>query len=97
MVSLEDSAFRQDLMGALVAGTVAAVYKFGVLVDLGLDYVGFIDPVFIGDDVYEEGERVEAYVVGFRAENRQYELRPKGVISLPEWLRQRSADNKGSG
>jgi ribosomal protein S1 len=84
-------------MGALVVGTVAAVYRFGVLVDLGLDHMGFIDPIFIGDDVYEEGDHIEAYVVGFRAENRQYELRPKGMMSLPEWLRQRSKDNKGRG
>lgn len=85
----------QSLVGELVIGTVVEVHVCGVFVDLGLDHIGHIDPIHIDDtDVYDIGDRVEAYLVGFREHDGQYELRPKGKVPLSERLRQREQEKK---
>lgn len=83
----------QGLVGELVTGSVKEVHTCGVFVDLGLDHIGHIDPIHIDDtDVYDIGDRVEAYLVGFREHNGQYELRPKGKAPLSERLRKKEQE-----
>ena len=85
-----------DRLGELVTGTVEAVHAYGVFVDLGLDHIGHIDPFYIDDtDVYDIGDRVEVYLVAFHEHNGEYELRPKGKMSLSEWLRRNREGNVG--
>jgi predicted RNA-binding protein with RPS1 domain len=69
-------------LGQFAAGTVSMVRPWGVYVDLGLEHAGYIDPMFVQDDLYEVGDRVEAYILDFREQSRVYELRPKGKTSL---------------
>lgn len=64
-------------VGRRVTGKVEMVRQWGVYVNVGLDHLGYIDPVNIQDDLYDVGDNVEAYVVGFRERNSVYELRPK--------------------
>lgn len=87
------SRSADDSRGRLVVGTVTSVHPYGVFVDLGLEYVGFIDPVYIENDVYHVGDRVEAYIYGFRDWNHQYALRPKGKMPISEWLRRRAGSD----
>ena len=73
-------------LGQFAAGTVTLVRPWGVYVDLGLQHAGYIDPMFVHDELYEVGDRVEAYIVDFRERSGVYELRPKGRTSLREQL-----------
>ena len=59
-----------------MAGAVTMIRPFGVYVDLGLEYLGYIDPMHVKDHLYEVGDHVEAYIVHFRDRSRVYELRP---------------------
>jgi hypothetical protein len=48
---------ERALVGTVVDGVVKAVFRWGVIVDLGLSRVGFIDPLYIDDgDRYEVGD-----------------------------------------
>jgi ribosomal protein S1 len=90
----EDS--RRSRVGLIVAGSVSLVRPWGVYVDVGLEHVGYIDPVNIRDAHYEAGDRVEAYVVDFRERSRVYELRPKGSASPPDGGQQAVSERLGS-
>lgn len=85
------SRSSDDLRGRLVVGTVTSVQPYGVFVDLGLEYAGFIDPVFT-EMTYIISDTASKRIYGFRDWNRQYALRPKGKTPISEWLR-RSAEN----
>jgi hypothetical protein len=76
----------RDCIGQLAIGAVSQVRPWGVYVDLGLKYAGYIDPIFVQDDLYEVGDRVEAYIEDFRERSEVYELRPKGKTSLRDEL-----------
>lgn len=88
-------AMVQGLIGELVSGTVKAVLPHGVFVDLGLDHIGHIDPMYIEDlDNYQIGDRVRVHLEGFTEHNEEYRLRPPGKPTMAEWLqRRRTGDN----
>lgn len=74
--------------GTPVQGTIIRVERFGMLVDIGLEMPGFVDPVYIDDtDSYAAGQTISAYVLFFDERKRQHILRPVGQIPLPERLR----------
>ncbi|MFF4258544.1 hypothetical protein ACFY1L_45895 [Streptomyces sp. NPDC001663] len=76
------------LMGHLVEGEAVAVFRWGVIVDLGLSYVGLIDVLYIeDDDNYQVGDRVSCYLDAFDERKRKFILRPPGQVPLAERLR----------
>lgn len=81
---------ERALLGTLVEGTVVAVFQWGVIVDLGLSHVGFIDPLYIDDcDHYEKGDRVSAFLSTFDERMERFWLRPPGQVPVSERLRQK--------
>jgi ribosomal protein S1 len=77
----------------LVEGVVTDVVPFGVVVDLGADHRGFIDPLYIDDDDhYRVGERVANHLIIFDTRKRCYLLRPPHQIPVIERLRRRGHD-----
>jgi ribosomal protein S1 len=78
---------ERALIGTLVTGTVEAVFRWGVIVNLGLTHPGYIDPLYIEDtDRYVVGQVVEAYLSSFNASQRKFWLRPPGQIPVAERL-----------
>jgi hypothetical protein len=78
------------LLGTLVEGTVVAVFRWGVIVDLKLSHVGLIDALYIDDDDrYEEGDQVRAYLSSFDERMGKFWLRPPGQVPVSERLRQK--------
>lgn len=78
------------LLGTLVEGTVIAVFRWGVIVDLGLSCVGLIDVLYIDDhDSYEVGDVVSAYLSSFSEGMEKFWLRPPGQVPISERLRQK--------
>jgi ribosomal protein S1 len=98
MTSRDDGRAAGDtgeaLVGSLVEGTVEAVFRWGIIVDLGFPSRGFIDPLYIDDDdPYEVGQRVRAYVVSVDADaQRKLRLRPPGQTPVADRLRQQGHD-----
>jgi len=81
---------ERALLGTLVEGTVVAVFQWGVIVDLNLSRVGYIDPLYIDDtDHYEKGDRVSAYLSTFDERMGRFWLRPPGQIPVSERLKQK--------
>ncbi|MBO1415404.1 hypothetical protein [Streptomyces sp. FH025] len=81
------SAHEQSLIGEMVDGEVEAVFRWGIIVDLGLSRVGLIDALYIDDeDSYEVGERVSCYLDCFDERKAKFILRPPGQIPLAERL-----------
>ncbi|WP_159049749.1 S1 RNA-binding domain-containing protein [Streptomyces sp. NRRL WC-3618] len=82
------SEAEMGLMGTIVEGDVIAVFRWGVIVDLGLSYVGLIDVLYIeDDDNYQVGDRVSCYLDCFDKQKRKFILRPPGQVPLAERLR----------
>ncbi len=87
------SEAERALLGTLVTGTVQAVFRWGVIVDLGLSHVGFIDPLYIDDgEHYEVGQQVRAHLSTFDEQQRKFWLRPPGQVSVAERLRRKGHD-----
>lgn len=81
---------ERALLGTLVEGTIVAVFQWGVIVDLNLSHVGFIDPLYIDDcDHYEKGDRVSAYLSTYDNRMEKFWLRPPGQVPVSERLRQK--------
>lgn len=75
-------------MGTLVEGEAIAVFRWGVIVDLGLSHVGLIDVLYIeDDDNYQVGDRVSCYLSVFDEMKRKFILRPPGQVPVVERLR----------
>ncbi|MFL6073302.1 MAG: hypothetical protein ACJ73S_07910 [Mycobacteriales bacterium] len=86
-----DSEFA--LLGSLVEGSVLAVFRWGVIVDLGLSHVGLIDALYVDDDDnYQVGDRISAYLTHFDDRMEKFWLRPPGQIPVSERLRRRGYD-----
>ncbi|WP_327728408.1 S1 RNA-binding domain-containing protein [Streptomyces sp. NBC_00487] len=76
------------LVGSIVEGEAIAVFHWGVIVDLGLPYVGLIDVLYIeDDDNYQVGDRVSCYLDAFDEMKNKFILRPPGQVPLVERLR----------
>ncbi|WP_327374036.1 hypothetical protein OG393_08630 [Streptomyces sp. NBC_01216] len=87
MMNKQLSAREQCLIGEMIDGQVEAVFRWGIIVDLGLSRVGLIDALYIDDgDRYEVGGRVSCYLDCFDERKDKFILRPPGQISLAERL-----------
>ncbi|MCH5671596.1 S1 RNA-binding domain-containing protein [Streptomyces gilvus] len=88
MTDSEVKAADLRLMGHLVEGEVVAVFRWGVIVDLGLSRDGLIDVLYIDDDDnYEVGDRVSCYLSVFDEMKNKFILRPPGQVPVAERLR----------
>jgi hypothetical protein len=84
---------EQSLIGQQVEGVIVAVFRWGVIVDLGLSRVGLIDALYIDDgDDYQVGGRVESALSSFDENKDKFLLRPLGQTSIIERLRQKGFD-----
>ena len=82
------SEHEQRLIGEMIDGEVEAVFRWGIIVDLGLSRVGLIDALYIDDeDNYQVGDRVSGYLDCFDEQKEKFILRPPDQISLAERLR----------
>ncbi|WP_327695660.1 S1 RNA-binding domain-containing protein [Streptomyces sp. NBC_00459] len=82
------SETEMGLMGTLVEGEATAVFRWGVIVDLGLPWDGLIDVLYIeDDDNYQVGDRVSCYLDDFDEMKRKFILRPPGQVPVAERLR----------
>jgi ribosomal protein S1 len=91
--NMQVSDVERALIGSLVEGTVAAVFRWGVVVELGLSHVGFIDALYVDDgDRYEVGDKVSAYLTRFDARQNKFWLRPPGQTPVSERLRKKGFD-----
>lgn len=89
----EISDAERALIGTLVTGTVEAVFRWGVIVDLGLSHVGFIDPLYVDEDShYEVGQPVRAYLTTFDEQQAKFWLRPPGQMPVADRLRNKGHD-----
>jgi ribosomal protein S1 len=87
------SEAERALIGTFVTGTVEAVFRWGVIVDLHLSHVGFIDPLYIDDDSrYEVGQSVRAYLTTFDEQQGKFWLRPPGQVPIADRLRRKGHD-----
>lgn len=87
-VSSNHEDCRKPEFGKLVTGVVEAVFRWGVIVNLGLDHVGLIDVLYIeDDDEYVVGQDVTAYLDVFDEKKSKYILRPPGQTPLIERLK----------
>ncbi|MEU5099020.1 hypothetical protein [Streptomyces sp. NPDC020996] len=88
MTDSEVNAVDLRLMGHLVEGEVVAVFRWGVIVDLRMSWVGLIDVLYIeDDDNCQVGDRVSCYLECFDKQKRKFILRPPGQVPLAERLR----------
>lgn len=84
---------ERALLGTVVTGTVRAVFRWGVIVDLGLSHDGFVDPLYIDDEHhYEPGRQVRAYLSTFDEKQQKFWLRPPGQTPVAERLRRMGHD-----
>lgn len=82
------SSDEQRLIGEMVDGEIEAVFRWGVIVDLGLSHVGLIDALYVDDgDNYRVGDRVSGYLDCFDEQKEKFILRPPGQVPLAERLR----------
>jgi len=80
-------------VGQLVTGRVKAVFHWGIIVDLGLPFVGLIDVLYIGPtDLYVIGDQIAAHLDGFDERKKKYILRPPGQVPVIERLRLKGID-----
>jgi ribosomal protein S1 len=88
MTNTEVSEAEMRLVGSIVAGEATAVFRWGVIVDLGLSRDGLIDVLYIDDDDnYQVGDRVSCYLDCFDEMKNKFILRPPGQVPLAERLR----------
>ena len=82
------SEYEQHLIGEMVDGEIEAVFRWGIIVDLGLSRVGLIDALYIdAGDNYQVGDRVSGYLDCFDEQKDKFILRPPSQIPLAERLR----------
>ncbi|MFB7539370.1 hypothetical protein ACFC0N_05705 [Streptomyces zaomyceticus] len=87
------NAEERDLIGQVVSGEILAIFRWGLIVDLGLSRVGLVDVLYIdGDEGYVTGGRVSGYLDVFDEQKEKFILRPVGQTSLAERLRMKGFD-----
>jgi predicted RNA-binding protein with RPS1 domain len=80
---------EERLIGQLVEGVVEAVFRWGVIVELGLSRKGLIDALYIDDgDDYQVGDRVEATLTSLDENKDKILLLPKGQTPVADRLRE---------
>ncbi len=90
MTDPRTSEHEQNLIGTIVEGTVVAVFRWGIIVDLRLSRIGLIDALYIDDqDNYRIDDRVGCYLDCFDERKDKYILRPPGQTPLVERLARR--------
>lgn len=88
MTNEQLSPHEQGIMGKIVTGEIEAVFRWGVIVDLGLSRVGLIDALYVDDgDDYKIGDQVSGYLDCFDEQKDKFILRPPGQVPLAERLR----------
>lgn len=92
------SEHEQRLIGTLAEGEVIAVFRWGIILDLGLSRVGLTDALYIDDeDVYHVGDRVRGYLDCFDEQKNKFIFRPPHQVSVTErleqWRRSRGTDD----
>jgi hypothetical protein len=93
MTDVQISAHELSLIGKLVEGRVEAVFRWGVIVDLGLSRVGLIDALYVDDDdKYEVDQHVACFLDEFDEKKNEFILRPPSQTPLIERLRQAGHD-----
>ncbi|TCC36935.1 hypothetical protein [Kribbella sindirgiensis] len=76
---------ERSLMGSIVEGRVLAVFRWGVIVDLGLSHVGLIDALYIDDgDMYVVGGVARGYLTEFNPGMEKFWIRPLGKTPIKE-------------
>jgi hypothetical protein len=81
------------LIGTVRTGRVIAVFRWGVIVDLGLSRLGFVDPLYIDDgDVYTVGQTVEGELSSLEDGGQKFWVRPLDQIPLGDRYRSRRQD-----
>ncbi|MFF8100883.1 hypothetical protein ACF07S_14095 [Streptomyces sp. NPDC016640] len=76
------------LIGKTIEGEVEAVFRWGVIVNLGLSRVGLIDALYVDDgDNYQVGDRISGHLDSFDEQKDKFIFRPPGQIPLSERLR----------
>lgn len=81
------SEYEHGLIGKIIEGRVEAVFRWGVIVDLGLSRVGLIDALYIDDDdEYYAGQKVSGYMDCFDEKKNEFILRPPTQIPLADRL-----------
>lgn len=79
-----------ELVGTVVEGTVLAVFRWGVIVDLQLSHVGLIDVLYVDDDDhYSVGDRVSGHLTDYNELMGQFWLRPLGQVPVSERIRKK--------
>ena len=79
---MNDQAWRERpyrvSLGQELTGRVRRVDRWGLLLDLGLGVNGFMDRLYLGDDLdrYVPGAEIQVIVVQFAEHNRQIRVRP---------------------
>ena len=95
MTDGEVTEAEMGLVGSIVEGDAIDVFRWGVIVDLGLSRDGLIDVLYIDDgDKYQVGGRVSCYLDAFDEMKNKFILRPPGQIPLAERLR-RAEERRG--
>lgn len=84
---------EEALVGSLIEGTVEAVFRWGIIVDLGLSRVGLIDALYIDDDdSYEIGDQITGYLDSYDELKEKFIIRPPKQESLTDRLRRKGYD-----
>ncbi|KRD40428.1 hypothetical protein ASE27_05925 [Oerskovia sp. Root918] len=87
MMSEQLSADEQRLIGSLMEGEVIAVFRWGIILNLGLSRVGLTDALYIDDgDHYQVGDRVRGYLDCFDEQKNKFIFRPPHQVSVTERL-----------
>lgn len=80
-------------IGQLVSGRVVAVFQFGVVLDVSLSRLGFIDVVYIDDsDTYSVGDVVDVYLDTIDERKGYFIARPPHQKSVADRLREKGFD-----
>lgn len=85
---MSDNPLQLTPAGQPIRGVVRAVFRWGVIVDLGADFVGLIDALYIDDDdSYVTGQTVITHLDRFDDRKLKYILRPPGQVPIIERLK----------
>ena len=80
-------------IGAVVDGTVVAVFRWGIILDIGLSRVGLIDALYVDDgDRYAVGDTVKVILDDYDEQKDKFITRPPSQIPLADRLRARDSD-----
>ena len=82
MTSPSSDRLESERIGQIALGRVVAVFRWGVILDLGLSRLGLIDALYIDDcDAYAEGRSVEVLLDSF--DKRKYKFIAKPPRQTP--------------